>query len=276
MKFTLKTIIFVTVIAVLLPCGLAVERDSDTFITLATTTSTENSGLLSYLHPEFKKATGITVRVIPRGTGAALKLGENGDCDVVMVHSRPRENAFVKSGFGVQRFDLMHNDFVLLGPVSDPARANGKPIVEALSLISKGSSPFVSRGDKSGTHSKEESLWKKAGIEPGVFRQSVGQGMGKTLIIASEKQAYTLSDRGTWLAMKDKLALTIISQGAESLANPYSVIPVNPEKHPHVKADLVMKYVNWLLSEPCQKMINAYTRNGEQLFYADALKKPIK
>lgn len=241
--------------------------DEAPFITLATTTSTENSGLLTYLHSAFTKETGIQVRVIPRGTGAALKLGENGDCDVVMVHSRAKENAFVAKGFGTHRYDLMKNDFVLLGPASDPAKAKGQDISKALKLINSTKSTFVSRGDNSGTHNKEEYLWKISSIKPGGFVLSVGQGMGKTLIIANEKQAYTLSDRGTWLAMKDRLDLIIISEGAESMANPYSVIPVNPKVHPHVKTKLVKIYVDWLLSAKGQSLIGSYRKSGEQLFY---------
>lgn len=274
MKF--KSLTFVAaVVAGIILSGLwlpAIADDTvepDKFITLATTTSTENSGLLVYLHPVFTTDTGIRVKVIPRGTGASLKLGENGDCDVVMVHARALENAFVENGYGTQRYDLMHNDFILLGPKTDPAGAAGKPIMDAMKTIADAKATFISRGDNSGTHTKENTLWNTAGIAPGDYRLSVGQGMGKTLVITDEKQAYTLSDRGTWLAMKDKLDLVIISEGAPELANPYSVIPVNPEKHPHVKYDLAMTYVKWLQSPKAQSLINNYRKNGEQLFYAD-------
>ncbi|HPQ42229.1 MAG TPA: substrate-binding domain-containing protein [bacterium] len=273
-----KSIMFMTAVVagiiisgLWLPAGAEDTAETDAFITLATTTSTENSGLLGYLHPEFTKDTGIRVKVIPRGTGASLKLGEKGDCDVVMVHAREQENAFVDAGFGTKRYDLMHNDFVLLGPKSDPAGAAGKAIIDAMKAIDSTKSVFISRGDNSGTHTKENVLWDAAGITPGDYRLGVGQGMGKTLIIADEKQAYTLSDRGTWLAMKDTLDLTIHSEGAPELANPYSIIPVNPEKHPHVKYDMAMTYVNWLQSPKGQNLINAYRKNGDQLFHADVL-----
>ncbi|MBN1295533.1 substrate-binding domain-containing protein [bacterium] len=238
-------------------------------ITLATTTSTENSGLLAYLHPEFTRDTGIDVKVIPRGTGAALKLAEQGDCDVVMVHALAMEEAFVAAGFGTERYALMHNDFVLLGHPSDPAGARGKPITQALTAIHSSAAPFISRGDASGTHAKEIELWKKAGIEPGAYCLSIGQGMGKALMMAAEKKAYTLSDRGTWIAMKDTLDLVLISEGGAELANPYSVIPVNPAKHPHVKYDIVMKYIHWLRSERGQNLINGFRKDGEQLFLGD-------
>ncbi|MCD4653602.1 substrate-binding domain-containing protein [bacterium] len=253
-----------------LPITIVAAADDNPFITLATTTSTENSGLLEYLHKEFSHDTGIEIRVIPRGTGAALKLGENGNCDVVMVHSRSKENTFVEQGYGTKRYDLMHNDFILLGPPADPADAKNQSISEALIRIDKTKSVFISRGDNSGTNNKEDFLWLEAGITPGDYRLAVGQGMGKTLIIANEKQAYTLADRGTWLAMQDKLELVIVSEGASNLANPYSIIPVNPDKHPHVKTTLVKKYISWLLSKKGQNLINIYRRNGEQLFYADA------
>ena len=265
---------FLTALIILNICLTAslIKAEEARYITLATTTSTENSGLLAYLHPEFTRDTGIDVRVIPRGTGAALKLAENGDCDVVMVHSRSKEEAFVKNGYGSHRYDLMHNDFVLLGPAIDPAGAKGKSIAEALKLIDKTGSRFFSRGDNSGTHNKEEILWKQAMVNPGDYLMSVGQGMGKTLIMTNEKQAYTLSDRGTWLSMKDKLELVIISEGSEILANPYSVIPVNSDKHNHVKTDLVNQYIEWLTGAKGQNLINSYRKNGEQLFYADVLK----
>jgi len=265
MRFSIFIILFFSFLTV------NILADENPFITLATTTSTENSGLLDYLHKEFTNDTNIDVRVVPRGTGAAIKLGENGDCDVLMVHSRAKEVAFVEQGFGTKRYDLMHNDFILLGPATDPAKALGKQIHEAMLLLDKTKSMFISRGDNSGTNNKEDELWFDAGIKPGKYRLSVGQGMGKTLTIANEKQAYTLSDRGTWLAMKDKLDLIIISEKVPDLANPYSVIPLNPQKNPHVKTELVKKYVNWLVSPKGQTLINNYKRNGEQLFFADAL-----
>jgi len=203
------------------------------YITLATTTSTENSGLLGYLHPHFTDATGISLRVISKGTGAALKIARNGDADVVMVHSRKAEEKFVTDGFGVKRYPLMHNDFVILGPTKDPAGAKGKNIRDALKLISDTKAPFISRGDNSGTHNKEILLWGEAKLTPPCHEWyfAVGQGMGKTMMVASEKQAYTLADRGTYLAMMKNIELVVISEGSELLMNPYSGVFTQKSKN---------------------------------------------
>ncbi len=242
------------------------------YITLATTTSTENSGLLGYLHPLFTKDTGIEVRVIAKGSGAALEMARNGDADIVMAHSRDDENTFMADGYGTKRYPLMHNDFILVGPKSDPARIMGLDIISALKKIAESKSTFISRGDNSGTHVKENQLWEEAAITPdSVWLLSVGQGMSKVLTIAAEKHAYTLSDRATWLALKDKLELIIVSERSPLLDNPYCVIPVNSSKHPHVKYDLTMKYVEWLISEKGQRLIGEFQVNGQTLFYPDII-----
>ncbi len=248
----------------------SVSAGNTRFITLATTTSTDNSGLLGYLHPEFTKDTGIDVHVIALGTGAALELARRGDADVVMVHCRYAEDEFVRNEDGSKRYPLMHNDFVLVGPPNDPAGISGKKAHEALERIAASKALFVSRGDNSGTYMKEMALWGNRKIDPGSgWYLSSGQGMGKTLVMADEKKAYTLTDRGTFLAFQDKLDLKILCSGGPELMNPYSVIPVNSQKHPHVKSKLVRIYVNWLLSPKGQKMIADFKAHGQQLFFPD-------
>ena len=244
------------------------------FIALATTTSTDNSGLLAYLNDAFTKETGIEVRVIAKGTGAALEIAKNGDADIVMVHDKSQERRFVREGYGTERLSLMHNDFILVGPLTDPATAKGLPIHAAMKKICKGGS-FISRGDRSGTNSREVLLWVETGCRPeGESYMSVGQGMGKTLMIASEKKAYTLSDRATFLAYQKKIELQIISEGGIKLQNIYSVIPVNPEKHPHAKIELAMKYANWLRSETGQKLIADFRLENQQVFFPDVIVTP--
>ncbi len=252
----------------------AVQPDAaNQFITLATTTSTENSGLLSYLNPLFTKETGIDVRVVAKGTGAALESARNGDADIVMVHSLKDEEKFVADGFGLKRLPLMHNDFILVGPESDPAHVKGLTITDAFKKLADSKLPFVSRGDQSGTHIKELEIWGSVGIKPeGDWYLSIGQGMSKALIMAGEKTGYTLADRGTFLSMQDKIPLKILSEGAPILANPYSIIVVNPEKHPHVKVDQAKKYAEWLLSEKGQKAIEGFKVAGQTLFFPDNLK----
>ena len=235
---------------------------------LATTTSTDNSGLLAVLHPPFEKQYGVKIDVIAVGTGKALKLGENGDVDVVMVHAPGAEIKFVEAGYGVERLAVMYNDFILLGPVEDPAMATrADTITAALIGIAGHEQTFISRGDDSGTHKKEKSLWQKTGIKPaGEWYLAVGQGMGATLRIADDKQAYTLSDRGTYLAYKDKISLVVTSEGDPELVNPYHVIMVNPAKRPHVKTGLARKYITFIRGEKGRDIIRNFKKFGERLF----------
>jgi tungstate transport system substrate-binding protein len=248
-------------------------------ITLASTTSTEESGLFGYLLPAFTKATGIQVRVVAVGTGQALKIGERGDCDVVFVHDRPAELAFVERGFGIDRREVMYNDFILVGPKADFAHvAGGKEIVAAFRKIAEAKAPFVARGDDSGTSKAELRLWKEAGIDPktagtGWYRDT-GSGMGPTLNTAAAMDGYTLSDRGTWLSFKNKQNLTIVVEGDRRLFNQYGVMLVNPEKHPHVKRDLSEKFIDWLTSQDGRRTIAEYKIDGAQLFFPDAEGSP--
>jgi len=246
-----------------------------TTIKLATTTSTENSGLLDALLPVFREKHSIEVQVIAVGTGKAIKHGENGDVDVILVHARSAEDKFVADGYGANRRDVMHNDFVILGPADDPAGVRGmKDAAAALTRLADSKVSFVSRGDDSGTHKKEHSLWHGAGIEPsGSWYLSAGQGMGACLTMANEKRAYVLSDRGTYLAYGEKINLEVLVEGDPRLFNPYGVIAVNPDKHPHVKYEDAMTFIDWLTSPEAQNMIARYQRGGEQLFYPDAVEK---
>lgn len=235
---------------------------------LATTTSTQNSGLLDELLPVFENESGIRVHVIAVGTGKALRMGASGDVDGVMVHAPGAEMKYVRDGAFVMRRPLMHNYFVLLGPPEDPARASDAAnIAEALRRIAGGQLPFVSRGDGSGTHIKETALWREAGIQPkGKWYLEVGQGMGRTLIVANQTQAYTVSDDGTFYAFKSRLELAIHSKKESSLRNPYSVMAVNPEKHPHVQFARFKRFIDWLTAPAAQRRIGAYQRNGRHLF----------
>jgi len=244
--------------------ALAVEH-----LRLATTTSTENSGLLRVLLPPFEAQAGCQVDVIAVGTGKALKLGEAGDVDVVLVHARSLEDRFVAEGYGVNRRDVMYNDFVLLGPSSDPAGiAGSRDAASALNKIADTGNFFVSRGDKSGTHHKELELWKSADRVPaGAWYLEAGRGMGEVITMATERQGYTLSDRGTYIAYKDKTDLKVLVEGDKRLFNPYGVIAVNPQKHPHVKYDLTMAFIDYLISPQGQAVIADYRKNGEPLFF---------
>jgi tungstate transport system substrate-binding protein len=261
----------------LLAASVAVAQEP--FITVASTTSTEESGLFGYLLPAFTKETGIQVRVVAVGTGQALKIGERGDCDVVFVHDTPSELAFVEHGFGIDRHEVMYNDFILVGPKSDPAHVEGgKDIVIAFRKIADAKAPFVARGDDSGTSKAEMRLWKEAGIDPktaggGWYRDS-GSGMGPTLNTAAAMDGYTLSDRGTWLSFKNKQNLTIVVEGDRRLFNQYGVMLVNPTKHPHVKQDLGRKFIDWLISTDGQNTIADYKINGAQLFFPNAKSSP--
>jgi len=244
------------------------------FLYLSTTTSTENSGLLTVLNPVFEKKYDVQIKSIAVGTGKALRLAENGDADVVFVHAPEAEIAFVKKGFGIDRKAVMHNDFVLLGPKTNPAQIQPDfSIAKALNYISRTQSIFISRGDDSGTHKKEMSLWDKAKLTPqGNWYNSVGQGMGAVLNIAHEKKAYTLTDRGTYLAYQNKLDLVILAQGDSELFNPYHIMAVNPKNHPHVRYDLAKKYITFLTGPEGQLIIKQFKKQGEQLFYPDAIK----
>jgi tungstate transport system substrate-binding protein len=242
---------------------------------LATTTSTQDSGLLPILNPPFEKLTGITVDVIAVGTGKAIKLGENGDVDVVLVHDRKAEDKFISQGFGVNRRDVMHNDFVLVGPAEDPARIAGTTVAaDAFARIAAAGASFVSRGDASGTNAKELELWAAASVKPKrAWYKEAGQGMGEVLVMSSNLKAYTLTYRGTWIAMKDKLpGLRILSEGDAALFNPYGVIAVNPQKHPEANYMAAMQYIAWVTSAQGQKIIRDYTMSGQQLFTPDAVR----
>jgi tungstate transport system substrate-binding protein len=245
------------------------------FIVVASTTSTEQSGLFGYLLPVFQKKTGIQVRVVALGTGQALDLARRGDADVVFVHARSAEEKFLAESHGARRFDVMYNDFVLIGPKSDPAKVSGgRDILDALKKIKAVGAPFVSRGDKSGTHIAELDLWKLAGIdiatEKGSWYRDTGQGMGPALNTASAMNAYVLSDRGTWISFKNRGELAIAVEGDSRLFNQYGVMLVNPAKHPNVKKELGQAFVDWVISPEGQKTIAEYKIGGEQLFFPNA------
>ncbi len=247
-------------------------------IKLATTTSTDNSGLLEALLPPFEKRFGVQVDVIAVGTGKALKLGENGDVDAVLVHAREAEDRFVADGFGVNRRDVMYNDFVLAGPRTDPAGISGLPdVVAALIAISAKGAPFLSRGDDSGTHKKEKALWKAAGITPdGSWYLESGQGMGPTLLIADEKRGYTLTDRGTFLAYRGRVELVVLSEGDRRLFNPYGIIAVDPARHPHARYVLAMALIGWMTSQEGQRIIADFRVGNETLFHPMAINRTAK
>lgn len=248
---------------------------ADRFITVASTTSTRNSGLYDHILPMFTKATGIEVRVVAVGTGQAIKLARNGDADVLFVHHKPSEMNFVADGFGIERKDVMYNDFVIVGPSSDPAKVGGgKDAAKALSMIAVAKAPFASRGDDSGTHKKELGLWKTAGVDvkavSGSWYRETGSGMGATLNAASGMNAYALTDRGSWLNFANKGDLKILVEGDERLFNPYGVIVVNPAKHPHVKKADAQKFADWVVSKEGQAAIAEYKIKGHQAFFPSA------
>lgn len=289
----MKKLLIVLAVLLLPVTGMA----QDKVLKMSTTTSTQSSGLLDVLLPEFKKDTGIDVKVVAKGTGAAIKDGVDGNVDVIFVHDPAREEKFVADGFGTKRYYVMYNDFLIIGPANDPAGAKTGDAVESMKKIAQSESVFVSRGDNSGTHAKEQELWKATGLplkeEDTVFMakdkemkfkavhpegmkmyMSIGQGMGKTLTFAEEKQGYTITDRGTYIQYKfgrpEGLQLEPISEGAKTLFNPYGVIPVNPAKHPHVRIDLAETFAKWLVSERGQKVIGDYKLLDKQLFFPDA------
>jgi tungstate transport system substrate-binding protein len=278
-----------------------VAMSGDKILKMSTTTSTQASGLLDVLLPALEKDTGIKVKVIAKGTGAAIRDGIDGNVDVIFVHAKNREEKFVKDGFGVKRYAVMHNDFIILGPAGDPAKIKGMTdAAAALKKIADAKALFISRGDDSGTHTKEQALWKATGlkiaeltktiVKKGKKRDiafvhpagsekwylSIGQGMGKTLTFTDEKQAYTLADRGTYIKYKFgrdvPIELKPLCEGDTNLANPYGVIPINPQKHKHVRAELADQFAQWLVSEKGQKTIADYRLYGKQLFYPDAVK----
>lgn len=260
-----------------LTAGLAPAISAERSIVVASTTSTQDSGLFGYLLPLFTAKTGIAVKVIAQGTGQALDTARRGDADVVFVHARAQEEKFLAEGFGVKRFDVMYNDFVLIGPKADPAGTKGRDIETALKAIKAKEAPFVSRGDRSGTHSAELALWKLAGIEieseKGPWYRAIGQGMGSALNTASAMGGYVLSDRGTWISFRNRGDLDILVEGDKRLFNQYGVMLVNPEKHPSVKKEEGQAFVDWLISPEGQAAIAGYKIDGQQLFFPDADKK---
>ena len=257
--------------------GHAPATAEEKSIIVASTTSTQDSGLFGYLLPIFKQKTGIDVKVVAQGTGQALDTARRGDADVVFVHAKAQEEKFLAEGFGVKRFDVMYNDFVLIGPKSDPAGVKGKDIATALKAIEAKGAPFVSRGDRSGTHAGELALWIVAGIDiasaKGAWYREIGQGMGAALNTASAMNAYVLSDRGTWISFKNRGDLDIVVEGDRRLFNQYGVMLVNPEKHPSVKKELGQAFVDWLISPEGQAAIAGYKIDGQQLFFPNADKK---
>ena len=293
-----RILIVLTLVTFVLFAGLAGAGEK--IIKMSTTTSTQASGLLDVLLPELEKDTNIQVKVIAKGTGAAIRDGMDGNVDVIFVHAKDREEKFVQEGYGTQRYAVMHNDFIVLGPEKDPAAIKGiTNAAEALKKIAAAKAVFVSRGDDSGTHTKEQALWESTGlplkktvqtivkkgqkkevsfVNPqglGQWYLSIGQGMGKALTFADEKQAYILADRGTYIKYKFgrdvPIDLAVLCEGDPALANPYGVIPINPKKHPHVKYDLSKAFAEWLVSEKGQAVIANYRLLGKQLFYPDAL-----
>src|SRR5882757_3066750 len=272
MRNMLKRIPIAGLVMFALVCGASAQERT---ITVASTTSTEQSGLFGYLLPRFTSAGGIGVKVVAVGTGQALDLGRRGDADVVFVHDKVAEEKFLAEGFGVKRFDVMYNDFVVIGPKADPAHiAGGRDVAESLRKIAEAKSAFVSRGDRSGTHEAELRLWKVAGVDlaasKGEWYREIGQGMGAALNMASSSNAYLISDRGTWLAFKNRGDLAVLTEGDRRLFNQYGVMLVNPARHPDVKAKEGQAFIDWLISSAGQKTIADYKVGGEQLFFTNA------
>jgi tungstate transport system substrate-binding protein len=261
--------------ALALLSGIATASAQDKSIVVSSTTSTQDSGLFGHILPLFKAKTGIDVKVLSQGTSQALDTGRRGDADVVFVHAKSQEEKFVADGFGVKRFPVMYNDFVLIGPKSDPAGARGKDIVAGLKAIKAKSASFISRGDRSGTHAAELTLWKAAsidiaGADKGPWYKEIGQGMGAALNTASASNSYALADRGTWLSFKNRGDLDIVVEGDNKMFNQYGVILVNPAKHAHVKKDLGQAFIDWIVSPEGQKAIADHKIGGQQLFFPNA------
>jgi len=275
MAFRNSSLASAVLVGILVNSAPAMAEDRS--IVVASTTSTQDSGLFGYLLPIFKAKTGIEVKVIAQGTGQALDTARRGDADVVFVHAKAQEEKFLAEGFGVKRFDVMYNDFVLIGPKRDPAGVKGKDIAAALKAIQAKAAPFVSRGDRSGTHSAELALWKQAGIDiassKGPWYREIGQGMGAALNIASAINGYVLSDRGTWISFKNRGDLEITVEGDKRLFNQYGVMLVSPAKYPTVKKELGQTFVDWLVSPEGQAAIASYKIDGQQLFFPDADRK---
>jgi len=274
MRRTIIYLITLLLLVATLSCSNGTVEDA-IILRMASTTSTQNSGLTDYLFPAFEKAADgkIKIELIAVGTGKALKLGERGDADLVFVHAPELEEEFVRKGFGVNRSPVMHNDFVILGPPADPASIKGKgPAIEAFRDIAEQKRLFVSRGDNSGTHIKELSIWEKAGVDPRGMEGYIeaGSGMAATLRVADEKEAYTLSDRGTYLNYRSRIELVILYQSDPVLHNPYGIMAVNPERFPHVHYKEAMRFIEWITSSEGQALIASYKKHGEQLFFPDA------
>ncbi|MCR4667156.1 MAG: substrate-binding domain-containing protein [Desulfovibrio sp.] len=272
MKFTVASVVLT---AFGLIASLPVQA-ADNELMMATTTSTQDSGLLEFLEPTFKQETEISLKWVAVGTGKALEIAKNCDADVLLVHAPAAEKKFIEEGHGIDRRQIMYNDFVIVGPSADPAKVKGKPTADALKAIFTSGAGFVSRGDQSGTHKAEMKLWKQAGIEPDKDKKylSAGQGMMATLNMAAEKQAYCMTDRGTWIKFSDKMGtsnpLSIIVEGDKALFNQYSVITVNPAQCPKVKKDLAAKFEDWWVSPSTQQKIASFTLKGKQLFFPNA------
>lgn len=262
-------------VAVVMLFVSAFSVEADEFILVQSTTSTQNSGLYDHLLPQFTEKTGIEVRVVAVGTGQAIKNARNGDADVLLVHAKPAEEAFVADGYGVRRSDVMYNDFVIVGPAADPASVRGlTDVTRALSIIAEGQAVFASRGDDSGTHKKELALWAAAGVDPsaasGTWYRETGSGMGATLNTGVGMDAYVMTDRATWIKFGNKASHEILVEGDTRMFNQYGVILVNPERHPHVKDEAGQSFIDWLLSDEGQQAIAAYQVGGKQLFFPNA------
>lgn len=265
----------IALVATAMLVGISGVSAQDKSIVVSSTTSTQDSGLFGHILPLFKTKTGIDVKVVSQGTGQALDTGRRGDADVVFVHAKSQEEKFVADGFGVKRHPVMYNDFILVGPKSDPASVKGRDIVKAFTTIKAKAAPFISRGDRSGTHAAELALWKAAnidvaGADKGPWYKEIGQGMGAALNTASASNSYVLTDRGTWLSFKNRGELDIVVEGDNRLFNQYGVILVHPAKHPHVKKEFGQAFIDWLVSPEGQKVIADYKINGQQLFFPNA------
>ena len=278
-RFVVAALLGMTVLTVSYLNGTGVAHAQDKFIVLASTTSTQDSGLFGHILPLFKAKTGIEVRVVAQGTGQALATAKKGDADIVFVHDRVAEQKFVEEGFGIDRREVMYNDFVIVGPKSDPAKTAGTDVIAALKKIEAAKAPFASRGDKSGTHAAELRYWKAADVDPqtgkGTWYRETGSGMGPTLNTASAMNAYAFTDRGTWLSFKNRGELAIAVEGDTKLFNQYGVMLVNPAKHVHVKKEMGLQFIEWITSTEGQAAIATYKIEGQQLFFPNyvALKK---